>query len=248
VFDAGPDTFAPGTALRRTGKLDSFELDALRAARAIALGRRLPVPATPRIGRRVLVVIDPRRAADASYRAGVRASTFADALGPDTTLVVREAEPRVLASRTPLDAARWAALAADVTVTHAIDEGDLRAWVDADLDSGVFRWTGCGKRGPTRYVRKHVPIDPIRIHELPESTQVALRSTRFALRFERETAFFAEDHFARATLVTPRVAHEATTTRMRDAEAAARARRLSISLAVALGIHALALLVLRAGG
>lgn len=240
MFDIAVGNVLPRMALPDGFWVDRFPLDMLRAERVFAVGRRPPPDLARVFGGRAIAVVDPMRSADTSYRTVGRASAFEVSVG-DARVVVRDAEPRILGVRAPLGANQLAALADDPAIVVALDERRLRAWLDAERDAGVYRWSVADPSDPSRYRRTHVPASPIRIHELPDDAQQAIRSTRFEARFARTSELFLEDQFVdadRTVLLRP----PTTEPRTRDSARAPRERNVALGLALGVATVAHALL------
>lgn len=218
---------------------DRFGLDALCAARAIAIGRRPPPRTVAAYAEHALAIVDPELARQ-SYRATRQESSFEAALAPEARWILRESAPRVIASSAPLTFAVRAALERDPTVVRVLDDHALRAWVDAERDAGLFRFRASAAH-PTRFVRSATPTDSIRIHELDAATRDAIRRVRFPLSFERESVIVLDDHFpVVARVKAPRRGPLPTSTETRRER-----RRIGIALSAAVAVHVLLAWLLR---
>ncbi len=164
-------------------ELDTFPLDALRFARAMAASRKTLESSQEAKTGRVLVVVDGSRVeTPGSYREAVPRSGVEEALG-SSAWVVREATPRVLASLEPPSAASLEAIANDPSTLDVFDEAEVHAWLArAEGDTGVYRWW-CPGDDDDAYVRAESPSDPIRSRELPTELRQALERTRIRATF-----------------------------------------------------------------
>ena len=218
---------------------DLFSLHALSAGRALVRGARRPAAWPPAVGSRALVVIDPTRAADRAYRAGIAPSVFEASLGTGA-FVVHERAPRIVASLEPLGEAQLVALASDPTITLVLGEHSLARFVSRGAWEGLFRCASIGEDG---YRRVCVPESPVKIGELPWPDCRDLALPRTAGRFSGQAQLLAPDAFPRARLLR---ADAAITVRRPwlGLEQGGRGR-LGAALGVAAGVHALIWLLMR---
>jgi len=182
LFDRRQNGAMPERAAQ-PGELDTFPLDALRFARAMAVARKTLASSEDTKTGRVLVVVDGSRVeAPSSYREAAPRSGVEEALGA-SAWVVREATPRILASLEPLPAASLEAIARDPSTLDVLDEAEVRAWLArVEGDTGVYRWW-CPGDDDDAYVRGESPSDPIRSRELPTELRRALERTRIRVTF-----------------------------------------------------------------
>ena len=202
--EAGAVPTGAGIAISSAGHdLDTYPLDVLRFARrlSVELPSELPSGAEAEAGRRAVVVIDrAREEATQTYRDHGGIGPFERALG-DALWVVREAEPRIVATRDPLDAAGASALRADASAIGWVEDRELYDWLD-DGDTGVFAWSNQDYEAAGSYVRSAAPSDPIRLDELPPDTRDAIARARLPTSFAGSDELQLADHFDAKDLLT----------------------------------------------
>jgi len=212
IFDAGARGAVPiGAAMdpdelvEGTTAFDTFTLDAARYAQVLAredhtrLDPDLVDSKRTARGSRVIAIIDRAREATA-YRGGVDPRSFEATLGDDLH-VLRGADPRIVASRAPLDAERAGALAEDETVLGAAHDYEIREWVRHERDTGVFRYRNEQPEATGLYVLHERPSRPLCVDDLSEATRDALREVTFDVRFGDHGRLQLGDHFRREQLV-----------------------------------------------
>lgn len=180
---------------------DAFPLAAARMARLAARGALdTELDPEPDSDERVIVVeAAPEVVADGveGYRAGETTSArIARELAPYDPWVVREAEPRVLATQRPLPLAECKRIRTLRGVAHLIAEySRVPAFEEQDERDGMFRFENEDYDVPGAYVRRSAPEEPIRVEELPEATRKQVRTLSLPLRFGEASSLQLADYF-----------------------------------------------------
>lgn len=114
--------------------------------------------------------------------------------------VLREREPRIVASREPLDPAVIRAIDEEDGLVAVFDERAVlehrSAWM-GDEDSGLYEYVHSARdEGSGAYERRSVPEAPLSIAALDARTREALTGLVLPVRFEEQPAVQLADHMS----------------------------------------------------
>ena len=190
IFDAGEHGVIPERATRWTTAADArrdWPLTLARVARALA-GHTdaLAGPSTRRfaLGTERALVVLAEAPKSAGYRSSARYAELEDVLDQARQVhVVREAAPRVIATRLPIASELADRLASEPRVARWLLEDDLLGVVDELDGSCVFRWTA-QPEAPRRYRRLGHPSDSLRASDLEPPQRARVERVRLPMRFD----------------------------------------------------------------
>ncbi|MCB9701213.1 MAG: hypothetical protein H6711_04935 [Myxococcales bacterium] len=198
-FDTGEDGALPCDAVcgPEGGKFESWPLDALAIARALVQGT-LPAtraePLTPKVTYHAVLVLAPDATPDpraSSRDAEGRTYAVQELLG-SAVAVVRDAAPRIVASRRPLTAKELTRLGADPRITRIVLDREIWEWDEKP----IFRFDNDTYGNPGAYARSHSPADPLALNDLPPELREPLAGLRLPLRFAATPSFHLADYLS----------------------------------------------------
>lgn len=189
AFDTGEAGALPNAAAAgpEAGDFDAWPLELVLVARALAEGtfpdsddEDLPLPKYPQDV--VLVLAPDPEDAPTTYRdAAGRTYSVHDRLGK-AWLVLRDAEPRVVASSRAVEPDRLAKLAKDAGVERVILADEITYWRE-DGGGALYRFGNSDYGDPGAYERETAPIDPLDAASLPAELREKVSALRLDVRF-----------------------------------------------------------------
>ncbi len=199
AFDTGEAGALPNAAAAgpEGGDFDAWPLELVLVARALAEGtfpdeedEDLPLPKYPQDV--VLVLAPDPEEAPTTYRdAAGRTYSVHDRLGKGW-LVLRDAEPRVVASSRAVEPDRLASLAEDAGVARVILADEIAYWRE-DGGGALFRFANSDYGDPGAYGRETAPIDPLDAASLPAELREKVSALRLDVRFADAAALHLAD-------------------------------------------------------
>lgn len=147
------------------------------------------------------VVIAYARSED-GYRTQLPACEAEKRIPEASRWVLRESEPRIVASREPLDPVVIRALDDERELALVFDERAVfehqSSWAD-DEDSGMYEYAHSARgEGSGEYARRRAPEEPLSIAALDERTRAALVGLVLPLSFDEASAVQLADHMSEA--------------------------------------------------
>lgn len=179
------------------GDFDAWPLELAVAARALGDGTfpdaeddDLPLPS---YRQEAVLVLEPDvDESPTTYRdAAGRTYSVHERLG-EGWLVLRDAEPRVVASTKPVEPARLAELQADAGVARLIVADEITYWRE-DGGGSLYRF-GNDFGDPGRYLRETTPIDPLGMESLPAELKEKVGQLKLDVRFADAAELHLADH------------------------------------------------------
>lgn len=168
---------------------DVFLLDAVCAARVLATPNpeREPMKEFTQAGRAVVVIEPTTRDGKTDYRSMPASEP------PIDGIVLREAEPRIIATKERLDAIDLGLLAEHPDVREVWPEGDLWALLD-DVDRGLFDFRHEDHGNPGSYTRIRVPEKSMAVANLPAAIREDVAKLALPIKFAETEWLHLSEH------------------------------------------------------
>ncbi len=199
AFETGEAGALPMNAAAgpEAGDFDAWPLELALVARALGEGTfpddedDLPLPS---YAEQVVLVLSPDEdESPTTYRdAAGRTYSVHERLG-EGWLVLRDAEPRVVASTAFVEPTRLAALAEDAGVARLIVADEITYWRE-DGGGALYRYHNDDYGNPGAYAREATPIEPLDAASLPDAIRERVTALRLDLRFADAPSLHLADH------------------------------------------------------